>query len=421
MCVMQNAELRSHFLNAECRVQNAELRFGGKQALFAFVYPDIIGAKRPSIPNSEFRIPNSSRSLTLHFSTGGEIMNKKVMLGMSGGVDSAVSAWLLKNQGYDVTAVNCCFYKNKDDNGQAAEDARAVSEKIGIDFRIFDMTIPFREKVIESFVDTYVKGGTPNPCIVCNRLLKFGTMLDEALKNGFDFIATGHYARIEKDEATGRYLLKKGLDPQKDQSYVLYCLNQHQLSHTLFPLGEMTKQQSRDEAERLELVNAKKSDSQDICFIPDGDYAAFIEGYLKKTFPEGDFVTTDGRVLGTHKGIIRYTVGQRKGLGLALPAPMYVKEKNVAENRVILSDNESLFSKELYADNVNLITCDCLEEPIRAKVKIRYAHKEQWATVSQTDDGRLHIVFDEPQRAIAKGQSAVIYDGDTVVGGGTIV
>lgn len=348
-------------------------------------------------------------------------MNKKVMLGMSGGVDSAMSAHILKSRGYDVTAVNCCFYKNEASDSKGAEDARAVSEKLGISFAVKDMTLPFREKVIKSFVETYINGGTPNPCIVCNRLLKFGAMLDEALKEGFDYIATGHYARIEKDESTGRYLLKKGLDPQKDQSYVLYCLTQHQLSHTLFPLGEMTKPEVRAEAERLGLINAKKSDSQDICFIPDGDYAAFIEGYTKKAFSHGDFVTVDGRVLGTHKGIIRYTVGQRKGLGLALPAPMYVKEKDTVNNKVILSDNESLFSKELFAENINLITCDKLNEPIRVKAKIRYAHKEQWATVTQTSEDRLHVVFDEPQRAIAKGQSVVLYDGDTVVGGGTII
>lgn len=348
-------------------------------------------------------------------------MNKKVMLGISGGVDSAVSAHILKSQGYDITAVNCLFYKNENSTSDGVKDARAVSEKLGIPFRTTDMTARFKEKVIESFAETYVKGGTPNPCIACNKLLKFGTMLDEALKEGFDYIATGHYARIEKDEATGRYLLKKGLDPYKDQSYVLYCLNQHQLSHTLFPLGEMTKQQSRDLAEELQLVNAKKGDSQDICFIPDGDYAAFIERYLKRSFPEGSFVDTEGKILGTHKGIIRYTIGQRKGLGLALPAPMYVKEKNIEENKVILSDNESLFTKELYADNINLITCDKLEKPVRVKAKIRYAHKEQWATVTQESDDLLHIVFDEPQRAIAKGQSAVLYDGDTVVGGGIII
>ncbi|MBE6785993.1 MAG: tRNA 2-thiouridine(34) synthase MnmA [Ruminococcaceae bacterium] len=348
-------------------------------------------------------------------------MNKKVLLGISGGVDSAVSAHILKAQGFDVTAVNCLFYKNGHSDTNAVEDARAVSQRLGIPFRTADMTDSFREKVIENFARTYVKGGTPNPCIVCNKQLKFGAMLERALEEGFDYIATGHYARIEKDAATGRYLLKKGLDPYKDQSYVLYCLNQKQLSHTLFPLGEMTKEQSRALAQELELVNAKKGDSQDICFIPDGDYAAFIERYLGKTFPEGSFTDTDGNILGTHKGIIRYTIGQRKGLGLALPAPMYVKEKDIERNRVILSDNESLFSKELYADNINLITCDRLDGPVRVKAKIRYAHKEQWATVTQENGDLLHIVFDEPQRAVARGQSAVLYDKDTVVGGGIIL
>ena len=202
---------------------------------------------------------------------------------------------------------------------------------------------------------------------------------------------------------------------------MLYCLTQHQLAHTLFPLGEMTKEEVRREALRLEHINAGKKDSQDICFIPDGDYAAFIEKYLSKTFPEGDFVTVDGRVLGTHKGIIRYTVGQRKGLGLALPAPMYVKEKDTENNRVILSDNDSLFTTTLEADNINLITCDRLDSPVRVKARVRYKHQEQWATVTQTAEDRLLVVFDEPQRAIAKGQSVVLYDGDTVVGGGSIL
>lgn len=348
-------------------------------------------------------------------------MTKKVMLGISGGVDSALSAQKLKEKGFDVIAVNCLFYKNENDDGSSVSDARAVAEKLGIDFRVEDLTEPFMNKVVENFVDTYVNGGTPNPCIVCNKSLKFGAMLDKALEENFDFIATGHYARIEQDTKTGRYLLKKGLDPQKDQSYVLYCLTQHQLAHTLFPLGEMTKEEVREQALSGGLINASKKDSQDICFIPDGDYAAFIERHLAKSFPEGDFVTADGRVLGTHKGIIRYTVGQRKGLGLALPAPMYVKEKDTVNNRVILTDNESLFTTTLEADNINLITCERLDAPIRVKAKVRYKHTEQWATVTQTGDDRLLVVFDEPQRAIAKGQSVVLYDGDTVVGGGTIL
>ncbi len=346
-------------------------------------------------------------------------MQKKVMLGMSGGIDSAMSALILKNSGYNVTAVNCCFYKSGNDSEKAVEDAAKAAEKLQLPFEIYDLRKPFYEKVIANFISTYQKGGTPNPCIVCNKNLKFGAMLDLALERGFDYIATGHYARIEKDKKSGRYLLKKGADPVKDQSYVLYCLTQHQLSHTLFPLGELTKDEVRCKVSEINLVR-DKGESQDICFVPDGDYAAFIERETGLTFPEGDFVTTDGRVLGTHKGIIRYTIGQRKGLGLALPAPLYVKEKDTESNRVVLCDNESLFTRELYATDVNLITCDRLDSPIRVKAKVRYKHVEQWATVTQPDSDLLHIVFDEPQRAIAKGQAVVLYDGDYVIGGGTI-
>lgn len=346
-------------------------------------------------------------------------MRKKVMLGMSGGIDSAVSALILKASGYDVTAVNCCFYKSGDDSEKAVEDAARACEKLELPFEVFDLREPFRKKVIKNFTDTYKNGGTPNPCIVCNKNLKFGAMLDLALERGFDYIATGHYARIERDESTGRYLLKKGADTAKDQSYVLYCLTQHQLAHTLFPLGELTKQEVKNRNSEAKIVRSK-GESQDICFIPDGDYAAFIERETGLSFPEGDFVTVDGRILGTHKGIIRYTVGQRKGLGLALPAPMYVKEKDTENNRVILCDNESLFTRELYADDINLIPCDRIDSPIRVKAKVRYKHQEQWATVTQ-EGNRLHIIFDEPQRAIAKGQAVVLYDGEYVVGGGTII
>ncbi|MBE6772798.1 MAG: tRNA 2-thiouridine(34) synthase MnmA [Ruminococcaceae bacterium] len=347
-------------------------------------------------------------------------MQKKVMLGMSGGIDSAMSAHVLKNMGYDVTAVNCCFYKSGSDSEKAVEDAARAAEKLNLPFEVFDLRKPFYEKVIENFIDVYKKGGTPNPCIVCNKNLKFGAMLDLALERGFDYIATGHYARIEKDENSGRYLLRKGADPIKDQSYVLYCLTQHQLSHTLFPLGDFSKDEVKSRVSEMELVR-DKGESQDICFVPDGDYAAFIEKETGINFPEGDFVTTDGRVLGTHKGIIRYTVGQRKGLGLALPAPMYVKEKDTENNRVVLCSNENLFTTELYAEDINLITCDRLDLPLRVKAKVRYKHAEQWATVTQVDDYLLHIVFDEPQRAIAKGQSVVLYSDDYVVGGGTII
>lgn len=350
-------------------------------------------------------------------------MKEKVLVGMSGGVDSAVSAYLLKSAGYEVSGVNCRFFRGSDifaeDNPTDVRDAESTARKMDIPFFVYDFCDEFRKEVIENFISVYDSGATPNPCIVCNKHLKFGAMLDRALGDGFDKIATGHYAVIEKD-ISGRYLLKKGKDLAKDQSYVLYCLTQHQLSHTLFPLGAITKAEAREIAASISFVSARKSDSQDICFIPDGKYAQFIERYSKKSYPCGSFVDTDGNVLGEHKGIIRYTVGQRRGLGLALPAPLYVKEKNVTENKVILCDNEGLFTRELYADSINFIPFDTLQGAMRVKAKTRYKHQEQWATVEQTDDDSFRLVFDEPQRAISKGQSVVLYDGDYVVGGGII-
>ena len=350
-------------------------------------------------------------------------MKEKVLVGMSGGVDSAVSAFLLKSEGYDVSGVNCRFFKGSDifaeDNLTDVRDAESTAKKMGIPFYVYDFCDEFRKEVIENFISVYDKGATPNPCIVCNKNLKFGAMLKKAEENGFSKIATGHYAIIETD-ANGRFLLKKGKDVSKDQSYVLYCLTQHQLSRTLFPLGGITKAEAREIADSINFVSARKSDSQDICFIPDGKYAEFIERYSGRKYPCGNFVDTKGNILGQHKGIIRYTVGQRRGLGLALPSPLYVKEKNVAENKVILCDNETLFTKELYADSINFIPFDSLSGTLRVKAKTRYKHTEQWATVEQTSEDSFRLVFDEPQRAISKGQSVVLYDGDYVVGGGII-
>lgn len=347
---------------------------------------------------------------------------EKIMVGMSGGVDSAVSAYLLKKEGHGVAGVNCSFFRPADvfieKESTDAADAKNTADMLGIPFFRVYLGDKFRTYVIEDFINAYREGATPNPCISCNKHLKFGELLTFAESQGYENIATGHYARIEKQ--SDRYLLKKGAYKEKDQSYVLWCLTQKQLSHTRFPLGEFSKAQVREIADSINFSTARKQDSQDICFIPDGDYAAFIEKYSGLTFPEGDFVTTDGRRLGTHKGIIRYTVGQRKGLGLALPAPMYVKEKDVANNRVILCDNETLFTRELTAKNINFIPFDKLTEDLRAKAKVRYKHEEQWATVSPIDENRFRLVFDEPQRAIAKGQSVVLYDGDYVVGGGII-
>lgn len=347
---------------------------------------------------------------------------KKVMIGMSGGVDSTVAAHLLKESGFDVAGMNCRFFCEDEEKlltGEDIKDAKAVCEKLDIPFFVSDLRKEFADCVIEDFLSSYEKGETPNPCVCCNKHLKFDLMLKKAEEQGYDNIATGHYAIIEKD-TNGRFLLRKGADTNKDQSYVLYVLNQHQLSHSVFPLGKLCKSEIREIAEALGFINANRKDSQDICFVPDGDYAAFIEKRTGKAYPCGDFVTRDGKILGQHKGIIRYTVGQRKGLGLALPAPMYVCEKDVLNNRVILSDNETLFTKTLTAKNINLIPYERIDSPIRVKAKVRYKHAEQWATVHQTDEDTLFVEFDEPVRAIAKGQSLVMYDGDYVVGGGII-
>ena len=278
----------------------------------------------------------------------------------------------------------------------------------------------FRENVIERFISAYENGATPNPCIDCNRYIKFEKLMLHARELGMDKLVTGHYARVEYDEERGRYILKKAIDLSKDQSYVLYSLTQEQLSMLYLPLGELTKTETRAIAEQNGFVNAAKRDSQDICFVPDGKYAEFIERRTGKSYPSGDFVDEEGNVLGEHKGIIRYTIGQRKGLGLALPHPMYVKEKNLEENKVILCENEALFSKELTATDVNLISTDRIEGEMRVSARVRYNQKEQPATVTQPDGDRIRVVFDEPQRAVCKGQAVVLYDGDTVVGGGVI-
>lgn len=347
---------------------------------------------------------------------------KRALIGMSGGVDSSVTALLLMNSGYEVAGVNLVMHQNKAEGacGSQAdvEVARAVAEGLGIDFYALDFQKEFSEHVIKNFIETYENGATPNPCVVCNRYVKFGALLEKADEMGFDAIATGHYARIEN--SGGRYLLKTAEDMTKDQSYVLYCLTQSQLSRVLFPLGGYKKSEVRKIAEENGFINAHKHDSQDICFIPDGDYASYIKSVTGKNFPYGEFVTLDGRVLGEHKGIIKYTVGQRRGLGLALPASMYVYKKDIENNRVILSYNEDLFSSELTARDVNLIPFDNLTAPMKVKVRVRYRQAAQPATIEQLDGGRIHVEFDTPQRAIAKGQSAVFYDGEYVVGGGII-
>lgn len=346
-------------------------------------------------------------------------MTKKVIVGMSGGVDSAVSALLLKEAGYDVMGVTLCLWTGEENSAQKnAADAASVAALVGVEHEVVDFEENFRRDVIGNFIETYLRGETPNPCVECNRHIKFKRMLMEADRLGADYVATGHYARVEK--SGNRYLLKRAADRTKDQTYVLYSLTQEQLSRVLFPLGGYTKPEIRAIAEKNGFVNAHKQDSQDICFIPDGDYASFIERYTGKKFPRGNFIDREGHILGTHGGMIRYTVGQRKGLGIALGKPMFVCAKDVVANTVTLGENKDLFSRALTARQINLIACDRLETPTRVTAKIRYQQSEQPATVIQTDESHFRVDFDTPQRAISCGQSVVLYDGDTVVGGGII-
>lgn len=353
---------------------------------------------------------------------------KKAIIAMSGGVDSSVAAFVMKEKGYHIIGVTMKLYDNDDigiDTEKTCcslsdiEDARSVCYKLGAMYYVFNFKADFKEKIIDDFISTYENGGTPNPCIRCNRYLKFEKLMQRMRELDYDYVVTGHYARIEKQG--DRYILKKAVDLTKDQSYVLYNLTQEQLAHIQFPLGEMNKTDARRIAEENGFINANKKDSQDICFVPKGDYASFIEEYTGKTYPQGNFVDEKGNVLGTHKGIIRYTIGQRKGLGLALPCPMYVKEKNLEENKVVLCLNEDLFSKELYADDFNWLSIPQPTDKVRCKARIRYNQKEQPAFAEVMDNGRVKVVFDEPQRAICKGQAVVLYDGDIVLGGGTIL
>ena len=352
------------------------------------------------------------------------------MVGMSGGVDSSVCALLLKNDGYDVCGATLKLFSNDDidENSQTrtccslsdVEDARCVARKLGIDHFVFNFKEDFKNHVIENFIRSYNNAMTPNPCIECNKHIKFSKMLERAQALEYDYIATGHYVQREYNEETGRYLLKKAADHTKDQTYVLYNMTQYQLKHTLFPLGGYLKSEIREIAEKNNLVNARKPDSQDICFVPDGNYARFIEFYSGKAPEKGNFINSEGEIIGTHNGIINYTIGQRKGLGITFGEPRFVVAKNSENNTVTLGKSEELFSDTLYATDVNWIMIEDLKEPMRVKIKARYKQPEADGTIYPAENGEVKAVFDVPQRALSPGQAVVFYDGDFVVGGGTI-
>lgn len=346
-------------------------------------------------------------------------MADKLAVAMSGGVDSSVAAYLLREQGFALTGVTLRLHGCA--GMEDASDARAVAEQLGFAHHVFDLSHHFRTCVMDHFVSEYEQGRTPNPCVECNRRVKFGALLDKAAELGCGAVATGHYARLDYDSPSGRWLLKTAIHPEKDQSYVLYCLTQSQLSRSRFPLGGLSKEEIRAIALEQKLVNARKGDSQDICFIPDGDYASFIRRHTGKDYPAGNFIAPDGRVLGTHEGIIAYTLGQRRGLGVSSAnGRLYVTSIDPTANTVTLSDNDALFARTAEASRLNFIPFDKLNAPLRVQAKVRYRHGAQSATVEQVDEDRIRVTFDTPQRAMTPGQAVVLYDGDMVVGGGTI-
>lgn len=351
----------------------------------------------------------------------------KALISMSGGVDSSLAAKLMKDKGLDCIGCTMKLYHNEDAGIESSrtccslddvEDARSVAYKLGMPFYVFNFTDAFRDTVIRKFIESYENGITPNPCIDCNRYMKFDKLYERAKTLGCDYIVTGHYARIE--EQAGKFVLKKALDETKDQSYVLYFMTQDQLVHTMFPIGSMQKTEVRAIAKESGFVNADKPDSQDICFVPNGDYASVIELQTGKESAEGNFVDKQGNNLGRHKGVIHYTIGQRKGLGVSSTEPLYVCNICPKDGNVVLGSNDDLFSREADVSDFNWISGEVPGSEFRCKAKIRYRQPEQWVTVIPTGADTVHIVFDEPQRAITPGQAAVFYDGDTVLGGGTI-
>lgn len=355
---------------------------------------------------------------------------ERVVVGMSGGVDSSVAAYLLKEAGYDVVGVTMQIWQKEDDDtvsanggccGQSAvEDAARVASRIGIPHYVMNFRDEFQEKVIQYFMDEYLAGRTPNPCIACNRYVKWESLLQRSLQIGADYIATGHYARIAK-LPNGRFAIQRSATAAKDQTYALYNLTQDQLSHTLMPVGDYEKGRIRQIAEEIGLPVAHKPDSMEICFVPDQDYARFISENSGHVVPEGNFVTTDGKVIGRHKGITHYTVGQRKGLNLSMGKPVFVVEIRPETNEVVIGDNQDVFTDRLRCSNLNFMSVEDIHEDTPVVAKIRYNHQGAKAVVRKTGADEVEVVFEEPVRAVTPGQAVVFYDGDYVLGGGTIL
>lgn len=354
-------------------------------------------------------------------------MNKKVVVGMSGGVDSSVTAYLLKEQGYDVIGVTMQVWQEDEEyeaaeggccSLSAVEDARRVAYKLDIPFYVMNFKDIFKKNVIDYFIDEYMEGRTPNPCVACNKYIKFDALLKKAMDLGADYVATGHYATIEK--VGDRYLLKRSEDDRKDQTYALYNLTQFQLAHTLMPCGVYKKDKIREIAKEIGLLVHNKKDSEEICFIPDNDHGSYIKKQVPGKVKEGYFVDKQGNILGKHKGIVYYTIGQRKGLGIALGTPVFVTDINPLTNTVVLGSEEDIFKTELIAKDTNFIPFDKLEDTIEVEAKIRYSARREKAWITPLEDGRVKVKFENKQRAITRGQSVVFYDKEYLVGGGII-